>query len=429
MRLLFMAMSSAGYGETLIGMSLARQLARAGVQSHFVIDTASEKLLRGGPLPYTVLDASMGRFARLLVDERVSEFQPDAIVLSDYFTYGGVFAKRFGLDPWFVEQYGLPIMPIDIWEWEESGFSIDVFGTKQMPVDGRIVDYGAYLRPVPVCHPLPNGNPRAYPFRLFGDDERISRRTRKHLRTTFGLEPADRMVLLAVAAWQQSTFSQEEGNRLAASVPRLLAHHLAQLPPRTKFALVGAVPPALAGLPADRTLVLPACAPSRFNALLGAVDLVVTLNLAATTLGRAVLSDTPGMVLTNRFTVTEPGQLDEVERALGGMSGAVRSWAAESLPLYPFRMWPLGFHSFLDNLVAGNPYPEAVLQAELLDEPAVVSGMTAALYDADTGDRLAAARAGYRQQLDGMPDTVEVFTEAAKSLGLVVKSRGEVRVR
>lgn len=421
MRLLFLAMSSAGYGETLIGMQLARQLTKAGVECHFIIETASEKMLHGGPLPYTVLDASMGSFAQLLVDEQVARLRPDAIVLSDYFTYCGVFAKRFGVDPWFIDRYDLPILPIDIWEWEESGFHVDVFGTKHIPVSDRILNLGGYLRPVPVCHPLANGNPDAFPFRLFESGERVSRRTRGHLRETFGIGPRERLVLLAVAAWQQSTFSEEEGNRLAASVPRLLAHYLAELPPSTRFALVGAVPPVLAELPPERTLVLPACAPSRFNALLGAVDLVVTLNVAATTLARATLCGTPGLALTNRFTVAEPAQLEQVESDLGGLSGAVRSWAAQSLPLYPFRMWPLGFHSFLDPLLAGNPYGEAILTAELLDEPAVVSAMTNALYDADTGHRLAAAQDGYRQQLAGLPDTVEVFTEAAKSLGLVVR--------
>src|SRR5262249_26716660 len=99
MKALFLALSSAGYGETLIGLSLARQLASINNSVHFVIDTISQPLLQESGFPFTVLDAQMGPLAGVLVNDAITEFGPDVIVLSDYFTYCGVFAKRFNLDP------------------------------------------------------------------------------------------------------------------------------------------------------------------------------------------------------------------------------------------------------------------------------------------------------------------------------------------
>lgn len=416
MRLLFFAMSSAGYGETLIGMSLARQLRVAGIESFFIVEPTSERLLRGSGFPYLVLNNSMGSFATLLVDETVRDFRPDAIVLSDYFTYCGVFPKRYGIDPWFIERYGLPIMPIDIWEWANTEFAVDVFQGKSMGVTRRIMDMPTHLRPVPICHL--DEEPGTYPFRLWEGNERVSRRTRHHLRETFGMAPEDRMVLLAVAGWQQDRYADENGDRIADQVPELLVHYLRQLPPSARFVLVGSVPPVLADL-ADRAHVIPACSPHRFNVLLGSVDLVLTLNLGATTLARAVLSDIPGLVLTNRFDVPEKPDIDRVEAELSGLSEDVRSWLSRTLPMYPFRMWPLGFHSFLDPIVAKNPYVSTFAHAELLDEPAVLSALHGVLYDRGVQDGLARERAAYLETLTDHPGTPEVFASAARRLGLV----------
>ncbi|MEV7008505.1 DUF6365 family protein [Streptosporangium sp. NPDC051022] len=416
MRLLFFAMSSAGYGETLIGMSLARQLKPAGIECFFIIEPMSEKLLRGSGFPYTVLDRSMGGFATLMVDDAVISFRPDAIVLSDYFTFCGIFPKRYGLDPWFIDRYNLPIIPIDIWEWANTAFSVDVFHGKAMSVNRRILEMPAHLRPVPICHL--DQDQQTFPFRLWEGNERVSRRTREHLRETFGMEKEDRMVLLAVAGWQQDKYSDENGDQMAAHVPELLVHYLRQLPPSARFVMVGSVPPVLEAL-TDRTHVIPACSPSRFNVLLGSVDLVLTLNLGATTLARAVLSDIPGVVLTNRFDVPEKPDIDQVEAELGGLSEDVRSWLSRTLPMYPFRMWPLGFHSFLDPIVVDNPYLSTFAHAELLDEPAVLSALHGVLYDRGVQDDLARNRAAYLETLTAHPDTPEVFASAARRVGLV----------
>jgi hypothetical protein len=90
------------------------------------------------------------------------------------------------------------------------------------------------------------------------------------------------------------------------------------------------------------------------------------------------------------------------------------------LPLHQMRMWPLGFHDFLEPILSGNPYTDAFTDLELLDEPAVVRGIERALYDTATRDRLAAARAAYLSILDTQVDTRAVFAEAARHAGLTL---------
>jgi hypothetical protein len=420
MRLLFFALSTAGYGETVIGLSLAEQLQPLGVQSQFVISPVSEQVLRRSGFPSTTIEPRMGRLARLLIDEAVSEFRPDAIVLADYYTFSGVFEHRFGLRPWFIEEYQLPILPIDIWEWENTPFAVDMF-EEDRPVDKKILEMDAFLRPVPLAHPELSG--RGYPFRLWEGSERVSRRTKEHLGTTFGLRPQDRLLLLTVAPWQQlpeDRYLSSMGTHVLRGVPRLLAHYLRQLPETTHFLLVGDPPPELAALPAERTHALPPCSPARFSTLLGASDLVLSLNVGATTLARAVLSDIPAIALTNSLAVPDAESIGPAGARLGGLTDTARDWLAGMVPLHQMRMWPLGFYSFLEPLLAANPYTRAFADLELLDEPAVVAGIERALYDSETRDRLAAGRAEYLTILDTQVDTRKAFAEAASRLGLTL---------
>lgn len=420
MNLMFFALSTAGYGETVIGLSLARQLEPLGVRSHFVISPVSEQVLRRSGVPFTTIEPRMGRLVRLLVDEDVRQFKPDAIVLADYYTYTGVFRERFGLDSWFIEEYGVPILPIDIWEWDKTSCAVDMF-EEDRPTDKKILDMDVFLRPVPLAHPDREG--RAYPFRLWEGTERVTRRTKRHLYETFGLGSRDRLVLLTIAPWQhmaEDKYLSSIGTHVLRGVPRLLAHYLAQLPDTTHFLIIGEVPPELAALPGSRVHALPPCSPARFTTMLGASDLVLSLNIGATTLGRAVLSDIPAVVLTNGFAVPDAVAIGEVEAKLGGLTSGVRSWLGDMLPLHQMRMWPLGFWEFLEPILAGNPYTGAFTDLELLDEPAVVQGLERALYDPATRDRLAAGRAQYLSILDAQVDTRSVFAAAAARVGLVL---------
>ncbi|HEU5421322.1 MAG TPA: DUF6365 family protein [Streptosporangiaceae bacterium] len=420
MRLLFFALSTAGYGETVIGLSLAGQLQPLGVQSHFIISPVSEKVMKRSGFPTTSIEPRMGRLARLLIDEAVRDFRPDAIVLADYYTYSGVFRNRFGLRPWFIDDYQLPILPIDIWEWENTPFAVDMF-EEDRPVDKRILEMDAVLRPVPLAHP--ERTERAYPFRVWEGSERVSRRTREHLGTTFGLGRHDRLLLLTLAPWQQlpeDSYLSSMGTHVLRGVPRLLAHYLRQLPETTHFLLIGEPAPELTALPAGRTHVLPPCSPARFSTMLGAADLVLSLNIGATTLARAVTSDIPAVALTNSFAVPDAQAIAAVEARLGGLTGTVRDWLTDMTPLHQMRMWPLGFYSFLEPILTGNPYTGTFCDLELLDEPAVVQGIAEALYDSAARDRLAAARADYLTILDAQVDTRKEFTEAASRLGLAL---------
>lgn len=426
MKALFFAMCPSGAGETLIGLSLADQIRPLGVTSHFIIEPHARDLLDHGRrtrYAHTVLEPEMGPYARLMVDDIVRRFSPDLIVLADYFTHVGPMRRRYGMDPWFIDSYQLPVVPIDIWEWEKTDFNIDVVHDKSFHVDERFGDLPAHLRPVPLAHLARDGTGRARPFRVWAGGEAPPDRARHQLRAELGLGRHDRLVMLATAAWQNGVGHRvgEMYGPVHSGMSRLLACYLGQLPAQTHFLFVGQAPQALDALPADRVHAISACGPRRFSALLGAADLVVSVNIAATTVTRAVMSGIPALVFGNRFRIGDSDDAAKAEAELGGLTRTVREVLAQCMPLYPFRMWPLGYRTFLEPLLTDNPFTEAVAQAEILDEPTVVADMTSILYDTDFLASALARETAYGDAVRGMPDTCEVFSETVEQLGLVVR--------
>ncbi len=424
MKVLNFALSTVAYGDTLVGIGLTNQLRAAGVESHYVITGAAEALVRHHSYPYTVIEPAQGRNVRGVVDSVVREFRPDAIVLADYLNHWGTLVRGFDTDPWFIDDYRLPILPIDIWEWENTSFRFDVCGrVHEREVSRRILDLPAHLRPVPVCHLDAGAAGRGFPYRVLPPERRLSAAQRRAVRTDIGVGGQDRLVMVPMAAWQHQRKDQpgmtEMVHRLAERVPGLLVSYLKRLPATTHFLLIGTgVPEAFRALPAEQVHILPLCPPDRYDALLASSDAVLSLTTTGLTVTRAILADIPAMLLTNRFHVPDAAAIGTVEAALGGLSPLVRTWLLDTVPIEPFRMWPKGQHAFLEPLLRNNPHVETLVHRELLDEEGVVTGLEALLHDPDTRDRLTERRARYVAAVDALPPTADVFAEAARRAGL-----------
>ncbi|GAA0904678.1 DUF6365 family protein [Virgisporangium aurantiacum] len=421
MRLLHFAPQAQSSGETFIGVSLADQLRAAGMRNHFVVTPGAVPATARSGHPYTVMDPTTP--VRELVDGVVREFRPDAVVTGDYLSYWTAMHRMFRVDPWFLDGYHLPVLPIDLTEWEDTGFAIDIAGAPgPVPVDRHILDMAAYLRPVPIAHLHSGSTGRAYPYRLQEPEPPVYATTRDAVLDRLGLKRTDRLLMVPVSAWQRPSRGGPERtssmvDRLARAVPELLVHYLRQLPAHVRLLTVGPVPDAFAALPADRVRALPPCPADEFRTLLGSVDAVLTLCLPAVSAIRAVLMDVPVVALSNRFRITGAGDIAALEAELGPPTPAVRAWLAEHLPVDPFRMWPKGLHTILEPILTDNPYLSAIAPCELFDEPGTVTTLTCALTDAGTRDRLAAHRARYLAAIRELPPTARVLTAAVQRAG------------
>jgi hypothetical protein len=415
MNLLHFALSTHTSGETYLGLCLADQLRDAGVRSHFAVSAAAEPLVRRHGYPCTVIDAAPGQPARDLVDDLVRRLRPDAFVLADYLNYWSNMERRLGLDPWFIEGYDRPVLPIDTAEWADTNFEVDICGWESgVPISRHIMDLPVHLRPVPVAH-VDAGDGPGRPYRMTAPEPAVSAAERAQVRADLGLAAGDRLLLAPMSPWQQAGQSRagmvnDMVDRLALGVPELLVYYLDRLPDSARVVVLGSPPPAFARLPRHRVVVHPPCPPDRYRALLASADALLLLSLAAVTGVRAVLMDVPVVMMTNRFTVTGAHEIERVAGEVGGMSDAVRGWLAGILPVAPFRQWPKGAYFVQERLVKGNGYLSAIAHRELLDEQGVHEALTGALYEPAARERLARDRAAYLRTVDALPPTVDVVT-------------------
>lgn len=420
MKVLILAIGSAGFGETLMGVSLAKQLLRRKHAVHCVIDKACERVVTDERVPATILEPQMGPLVRVLLHTLIMEFRPTIIVLADYLTYCGVCLRRYSLDPWFISEYGLPIIPINVWEWQHTDFSIDIYAKKQLSISEAFRDMPVSLCPVPLCHEIQEevSSHRALPYELCSDMVRVSGRTRQHLRESLEVPDGVPLVMVAFAKWQMPTLADENGNRIARAVPALLGEYLRRLPENIYFLAVGQQASVFDGLASDRVRCFPECAPGRFDLLLSVVDLFITLNVGATTLAKALASGAQGLVLTNRYAVSGEasdgwGLPDQVHQ-----DEYVSKWIGENAPLYPFRMWPLGFYQFLEPLLKNNRYVGIFEECELLHAEDVVGTCERLLFDESVIHRYRGEQEAYYERIKQLGSGADAFEEGLRWMGL-----------
>ncbi|MBT2438962.1 hypothetical protein J7E93_02235 [Streptomyces sp. ISL-36] len=437
MKLLFIAPVVGTHGEVTTGLGLAGLLAPAGITAHFVVDTHNAPQIRAAGVPGTVIDATMGAGVRTVIEDVVRAERPDVIVLSDYLSYWLMMHRVYRTDPWFVERLGVPVIPLDLYEWENTDFRIDHFGL-DLQVDRRILDMPVQLRPAPWARPDPGPGSRALTYPFMRPLPRPTAEARRAVRSSLGLGDGDRLLSLSVSGWQRYAQTVEDPTTrgLARRVPERVAAVLRRLPSTTRFLVVGPDLDGLERLPAERTHRVPACAPDRYQDLLDASDAVLSLHVPASALVRSVFSDLPAVYIGHSGPVTDAPHAqgphaggpdtegphaegpDTEGRDAEGPDGPHAEGQDAGTPgvLEPYSMWPLRWNSVIRPLLADNPLAETFRRAELLDTEGTVAALDAVLHDPDERARLAEGRTRYLAALDALPPVPEIFAEAVRRL-------------
>ena len=407
MKLLIIALTSLSTGEVGVGLDIANQLAGAGVECSFVVEPPGEWLVAAAGYRYTVVDPRLGGEVRATMDGFVRAVRPDLIVLSDYFTYCAEMDLQFHLDPWFIDEYAIPLLPVDIYEWASTDFRAELFGDSVIEISPRITEMPVVLRPVPSAHPRQPPDAGALAYRSCRQDDRVTTATKREVFHSLGLRPGrDRMLLMPVSRWHHP-LPQAIGHpwqRVTERLPELIVHHLAQLPSQVHLVIVGNPLRGFDRLPPDRVHVVPPCSPDRFSQLIGSCDTMFSFHLPSQTLMRSVFADVPAFAMRNSHPVTDAASLGRLAGRIGGLTPAVRDWLRELAgPVHTFESWPWRLASLVRPLLTDNPMTETVQRGEVLDERGFVEDLTAVLLDPGRRDELAAARDRYVRQVAGNP--------------------------
>jgi hypothetical protein len=396
---LLIALSRKGWGETSLGAEVARQLRDAGGDVTFMAHSSGLPALAGSGFEVQeVLDHMVPLFD-LLLETRLTEGHFDSIILSDYLTTDYTL-RLYGVEPERLLRHDVPIIALDTWEYPVTGATIDIFGLGAWRTGTWIEKVKHRLVPSPMGHLNAQGAYCGLPQRAA-----LPTSVRRHIRQNLGLSDAQRAVLFCTAGWQHHV-KDPQGQRIAEALPELLWAYLSQVDSAVHLIHVGPEPISVP-LAGERYLWMPSLAPESFERLLGSVDLMVSANISASTIGRAIASGLPTIVTQNSFHAET---VDEVESAVRGpMSRTLREWLEAVVPLHPFSLWPLGHWQFLKPLLCDNPYRQAIDVVELLHETVFVETCRRLLYDSASRAAMAHRQNTYADQVRKLPTAAQLI--------------------
>ncbi len=398
---LFLALAKAGWGETILGLRIASELHAAGDVVHFMAHSSVGSLLHDVPFSVHEVPDHIGPLTKLYIEELLSSQAISSLILSDFCTTD-LFFRLMGMSGEFLCDYGVPVIAMDIWDSQESGNEIDLFLEEVLPVPTWIARTALRLLPSPIVRP---SNRRGV-YSCLPAATTVPNRVREHIRADIGLTPADRAILFSTARWQQAAYTNEHALRLAAKLPLLLSHFVRRLGASTHLIHVGPAQYPLREVLGHRYHWIPSLPARQFDLLVGSMDLLVSANISATSIGKAITSGVPAVVLQNSI---KAASLEETVASMPRRpSPDLVQWLREALPVYPFSLWPLGYRKYLEPVLADNPYTSCVQVCEILDEEHVLETCTGVLFDKALKSACVTRQAEYVERVNRLPKASDI---------------------
>lgn len=396
---LFLAAPAAAFGEVSTGLRIARELVGAGDRVLFLAGADVAVLFAGTGVVHQPIDAevfSLKRFVTKLVERERCASLTLVDVTSVYLTLDPI-----GVELDFLERLQVPVVALDFWNLREAGPEWD-FGKDAAAIPPPALAFERRLLPVPIARPESGKGV----FGSLPECEAPTAAERAAVRAELGLAEADRLIVWPTSRWQLPELQNWKHHaRLAREVPRWVAAILGRLGGRVHVLHLGPQSsPAFEAWEA-RYRWQGQVTPDRLHALLGAADLLLSLNTTATTSFAAIAIGLPIVVIQN----SRAGTADELAAALPAASDALRTWLSQAAPLHAFRLWPLGLFRFLTPVLENNPFAETFRPVELLDEESLVETSRELLFDESAAASERARQSVYRERIRALPGPAAAF--------------------
>jgi hypothetical protein len=380
---LFVAPSRVAFGEALLGLRLAWQLHARGERALFLAPETLAPLFAGTPFPHGPIDPVLRTLPRALPDIVRARGCDTVILLDLALAYLTCFALH--IDHAFLARLPVATAALDIWDLAGGDRRWDLCEVEWRVPDAAVDPGWRRLVPVPFARAA---HPAAY--NALPDVAPIGAAARARIRADLGLGDGERMIVLTTAGFQARALTPFQTRALAA-LPDVLAAVAAGLGPGVRILHIGPAP--IAAGPAYRHR--PPLAPAEFVRVLGAADLLLTLNRAATSVSTALAVGVPAATATSSFVG----------------SGGASPWLARVAPAFPFRMFPFGAHHAMAATLRDNPYAAVVPEVELFDPDEVARVCRGLLVDADARAVAGERARAYVEAVRALPTALARFDE------------------
>ena len=406
-RHLFLSLTQATFGEMVLGLRVAEDLRSRGDQVDFLAPVALGHFFADTDfrhLPVTLTPAmdlesplrqvlGQGRYASLVLVDLT------CILLT---------LHQLMIDEGFLLRLPEPVIALDLYNMPETDLTVDQ-GPLSTPLPVLANTFAHRLLPVPFVRPSCAGAFNALP-----QLPPLPAARRRALREELGLGQQDRLVLLGSSRYQYPEVQVVKPHERAARLlPRLVFDRLASLGPRVHVLHLGPQPFTGAEALGDRYHYRASLPPERFRELLQSADLQLSFNTGAVTSMSAIAAGVPVLLGINSYAARTLDQL--LSLLPSPVSAGFVETLEELVPVYPFRLWPQGYHRFLAPLMAGNPCEQALRTVEVLEEQHLAEACQALLFDEKERQAVRAGQDSYRRQVQLLPSAGQLIAGYAPS--------------
>lgn len=383
-RHLIVALHERSWGRTEIAQRIASEL-RRNREVWLLARRATEPLCRLAGTRYTFLEnGSRAQLAR-----EISKWNPTSVIHCDLESTWRVLGQDPALRD-IVARAKAHVIDVDVWQRSRTGWTVDLFGRREARPPIADPEAGSDVRTI-VPVPIGRVDARSTTFQCLPETRRMSRKRRPR---------NDRTIILFTALWQHDAGGHPDGVRIARLVPELLARVIRDTRSQIRLLHVGPRRLPLQPILGDRYIYRTPVDPRQTDELILRADLMVSLNFAASTISRALCAGTPVLFIQNSRAISDAAQVPTA-------SDAMSNWLRRAAPIYPFRVWPIGYYDFLSPLAEHSELLESFRVAELTDED-LSQTIESLLFDQSEGDRMRERMLEYVDHVRGLASVRDV---------------------
>jgi len=382
------------FGRTVTATQIGSELVRRGGRVVLIHDVYDSRAVRKSRLSHQAIPQVAGSLLLSFFEDIISRAQPDVILLCD----GQSVARRLVESRLTSEVFtstGIPVYGVDTWAHAESGSAVDLFGTRHH----KLADWPEGVTPLT---PAPIS-------RLDGPGNVVCGLA--DVQAQSGLGGAQRLgrsrhpiVLMTTAPWQHGSLPPIAS--LARSVvPAWIAHQLAAIP-RLRVVHVGPQKLPMRQSLGDRYQWRHPATPSAFEKILERADMLISFSPVATTMARAISRYVPVVWIRNSSQSLRVHNL-----------ALPRHRVVDDRPIYPFAIWPLGYHYFLSPVLERNPLIEGIRVVELGGDTEFMRAVTELLCSSSERSNALDRQHGYKMAVSQRPSSAEVLFFAGTRRG------------
>jgi len=385
---LFIVTSFWAFGELQIASDFASELIRLGAKVLFLIPPSHVRKIRTQSIPYRTLIPQGVTINRIILRDIEESFSPDYIILSDFLNYSFCH-KHYGLTLSDLSVFSGSIGAFDLYNFASTRGKIDTYGFRAKEMSQlSLSDYAFLLQPCPVNIPALSEVNNNLRYRLFNSVSCRSEADIARSRDSLKMKPSEKLIVMTGAVWQSSFRPYANVHKMVSAIDGVIIQMLQNLPDYVKTLWIG---PRRTDMPKGMPQIqqVDSLSQQEFESCVDGADVFISMNYISTSMIRAALRGVPVVLLGNSF----------LKRA--GESRYVTSRNPEPDILrdiddvYPFRMFPVGWYSFLEPVVNGNPFYRLTKRAEVFDIQSVYETIEEAICETygKTVENLAAFRA------------------------------------